>query len=623
MNDRSDLASATVASFPDLGSEPRTLSIVMCGPVDSGKSTLSDHLLSQREQAIERQSGRAESTILAEPIADHFATEREQRGATENIYRFFSTGKRHFAIADAPGDGRYIWDVVTAASAADIAVIVVDARTAIDEKTRFHSQIVSLMGAKHIVLAINKVDLVQDGQARFKEIEADFRKFAQSFGSLQSLVAIPLSASSGANVVETSKVAPWYKGPTLLQHLEGLPIERDEQKAFRMPVRHVQMGGQGYPRITGTIVSGETSPGDAVRVLPSGKSAKVEKLLSGDDELDAAQTGQSVALTLDRGIDNSSGGVIVQANAPCEVADQFEVNILWADDNEMFPGRQYDLKCGTRTVPASITRIKHRLDINTFAELAAERLQLNHIGRCTISTLEPIAFEPFETNRSMGSFILIDRITKETVGLGVIDFALRRSSNIHRQDTKIDRQQRSVMKKHRSVVLWFTGLSGSGKSTIADLVEQQLVKRDVHTMILDGDNVRHGLNRDLGFTDTDRVENIRRISEVSKLFFDAGVVTLVSFISPFRDERRMARQTIGDEHFLEIHVNTPLEIAEQRDVKGLYAKARAGEIKNFTGIDSPYEEPENAELTLDTSQLSEKEAAGKVIKLLERRGFIK
>ncbi len=633
VNTDPNAARAFVGSFFETRACLNTLHFITCGSVDDGKSTLIDRLLFESNQIFDDKSASIESAnqthgswgtaIDLAPLVDSQAAEREQGIAIDIAYRFFSTEKRRFAVADTRGHEQYTRNIATAASTADLAVILIDARAGILEQTRRHSQIVSLMGIQHVVLAVNKMDLVQYDQARFREIEDEYQEFAQSLRSFRSLVAVPLSALSGANVAESSGDMPWYEGSNLLHHLENVSVKQiDEPGAFRMPVQHVQPPNLGSYGFSGMIVSGQAGPGDAVRVLPSGKKASVEKVLLGDDELDIAQAGQSVKLTLDRKIDISRGDVIVQADDPCEVADQFEVNILWMDDNEMHPGRQYNLKCGTRTVSASITRIKHQLDINTFAELAAERLTLNEIGRCTISTQEPIVFESYQTNRFMGSFILIDRMTNRTAGLGMIDFALRRSSNIHPQDMKVDRKQRALTKGHSAAVLWFTGLSGSGKSTIADLVEQELVSRDVHTMTLDGDNVRHGLNRDLGFTDTDRVENIRRISEVSKLFFDAGIVTLVSFISPFREERRMARQTVGGDHFLEIHINTPLEIAEQRDVKGLYAKARAGEIKNFTGIDSAYEEPENADLTLDTSQLSANKAAEKVIALLEAKGFI-
>ncbi len=623
-----------VSAFFEAQAGLSTLRFITCGSVDDGKSTLIGRLLFESKQIFDDQlasvanASRAHGTQGAQVdlalLVDGLAAEREQGITIDIAYRFFATERRRFIVADTPGHEQYTRNMATAASTADLAVLLIDARAGILEQTRRHSHIVSIMGTRHIVLAINKMDLVDHSEERFREIEGQYREFAAELSAFDTLTAIPVSALSGANIIERSSAMEWYTGPTLLGHLETVSNDRDSgARPLRMPVQHVVRPNLDFRGFSGQIVSGTVRPGDAIRVLPSAKPATVKEVWLGEDALDVAETGRSVTLTLDREIDVSRGDVIVQDDRPCEVADQFDTTVLWLDETAMLPGRRYDLKCGTRTVPASITRIKYRLDVNTFSELAATQLELNEIGHCTVSTRQPIPFESYATSRAMGSFILIDRLTNATVGLGMLNFALRRSSNIHRQDMKVDREARSDMKGHKAGVLWFTGLSGSGKSTIADLVEQELLRRDIHTMVLDGDNVRHGLNRDLGFTDADRVENIRRIAQVSRLFVDAGVLTLVSFISPFREERRMARNTVGEDAFVEVYVNTPLEIAEQRDVKGLYAKARSGEITNFTGIDSAYEEPQQADITVDTSKSTAQEAADQVISALVERGFIR
>jgi bifunctional enzyme CysN/CysC len=613
-------------------SELTLLRFITCGSVDDGKSTLIGRLLLESKQIFDDQlaavqsASRVHGTQGAEIdlalLVDGLASEREQGITIDVAYRFFATSKRKFIVADTPGHEQYTRNMATGASTADLAVILVDARHGLMTQTRRHSQIVSLMGTGHVVLAVNKMDLVDWSEERFREIEEEYREFAVQLGPFKSVTAIPVSALTGDNVTSQSESMTWFNGPSLIEQLETVEVA-----PFRLPVQFVRRPSLDFRGYSGRIAGGEVRPGDEIRVVPSGQTAKVSRIVLGDTDLESAGTGRSVTLTLDREIDISRGNTICGKADPATAADQFEVTLLWMDEAEMLPGRRYLLKCGTQSVPASVTRIKHKIDVNTFAELAAEKLDMNEIGECNISVEKPIVFDPYLQNRETGAFILIDRVTNATVGLGMIRFALRRSTNIHLQSTKIGQNERTELKRHEPSVLWFTGLSGAGKSTIADIVEQRLVERCIHTMLLDGDNVRHGLNRDLGFTDADRVENIRRIAEVSSLMFEAGVVTLVSFISPFRSERRLARRAIetkegGEGRFLEVYVATPLEEAERRDVKGLYAKARAGDIKNFTGIDSPYEEPEDPELVLDTTAMSALEAADKVIADLVKRGII-
>ena len=614
------------------------LRFITCGSVDDGKSTLIGRLLFESKQIFDDQLAAVEAASRAHGtqgaavdlalLVDGLASEREQGITIDVAYRFFATTKRKFIVADTPGHEQYTRNMATGASTADLAVILVDARHGIQTQTRRHSQIVSMMGTRHVVLAVNKMDLVGYDEAVFARIEAEYRAFAEQLGPFDTVTAIPLSALTGANVTERSPDMAWHDGPSLIEHLETVPTgSADPAGPFRMPVQYVSRPSLDFRGFSGLVAGGRVAPGDTVRAVPSAQTATVKRVVLGKDDLDEAATGRSVTLTLDREIDISRGDVLCAADAPAEVADQFDVTILWMDEAALLPGRRYLLKSAAQTVPASVTRIKHRLDVNTFAELAAEELAMNEIGECNISTEKPVVFDPYAQNRTTGAFILIDRLTNATVGLGMIRFALRRASNIHMQALRIGRTERAELKRHEPAVLWFTGLSGAGKSTVADLVEARLVERGVHTMLLDGDNVRHGLNRDLGFTDADRVENIRRIAEVSRLMFDAGLVTLVSFISPFRDERRLARNAIeqtegGEGRFLEVFIDVPLTVAEERDVKGLYAKARAGEIKNFTGIDSPYEPPENPEMRLDTSAMPPSDAADAVIRQLVERGIV-
>ena len=611
------------------------LRFITCGSVDDGKSTLIGRLLVETKNILDdqidavvrdsqRHGTQGQETDLA-LLVDGLAAEREQGITIDVAYRFFSTDRRKFIVADTPGHEQYTRNMATGASTAELAIILVDARHGLVTQTLRHSHIVSLMRTPHILVAVNKMDLVDYSRSVFDTIEMEYRRFAEGLGSFRSIRAIPISALSGANVTSPSSAMPWYDGPTLLAHLEQVETTIPSAQPLRFPVQHVARPNSDFRGYAGQIAAGAVSQGDAVRIVPSGLEARVSAIVLGSQELASAQTGRSVTLCLDREIDVSRGDVICAAESPAATGDQFEASVLWMNEEPLLPGRRYLLKCATSSVPASVTRIKYRTNVATFAQLAANHLALNELGVCNLSLDRVIAFDPFVDIKPMGSFILIDLATNATVGLGMLRFPLRRAANIHAQSMRIDRQARAQLKGHGSAVLWFTGLSGSGKSTIADIVEQRLADRRVHTMVLDGDNVRHGLNRDLGFTDADRVENVRRIAEVSRLFFEAGVVTIVAFISPFRSERALARGAIeragGKGRFVEIHVHAPLEVAEKRDVKGLYAKARAGTIANFTGIDSAYEVPVEPELVLDTTAMSAEEAATIVIEHLDRHGL--
>ena len=538
-------------------------------------------------------------------------------------YRFFSTEKRKFIVADTPGHEQYTRNMATGASTADLAIILIDARKGILTQTRRHSFIVSRLGIENIVLAINKMDLVDYSQQVFSDIEIAYREFARDLGGIEHISAIPMSALEGDNIVERSANMDWYTGPSLLDHLETVGVRDAAQtKPFRMPVQWVNRPNLDFRGFAGYIASGTIEPGDRVKVLPSAKESTVKSIVTMDGDLNEAVAGQSVTLTLEDEIDISRGDIICASGDPAEVANQFETTILWMADEPLYPGRPYLLKIGTATVNATITRPKYRIDVNTLAHEAALELDLNEVGVCNISLDRTIAFDPYDDNRETGGFILIDKITNATVGMGMIHFALRRSSNVHWQALDVDRTTRASIKGQKPVVLWFTGLSGSGKSTIANIVDRKLIAMGAHTMMLDGDNVRHGLNKDLGFTDADRVENIRRVAEVAKLMTDAGLITLVSFISPFRAERRLARELMGEDEFKVVYVDTPIEVAEARDAKGLYKKARAGQIKNFTGIDSPYETPENAAITIDTTTTSPEDAAEQIIEMMAQWGVI-
>jgi bifunctional enzyme CysN/CysC len=608
------------------------LRFITCGSVDDGKSTLIGRLLYESKlifedqlaalEADSRKVGTQGDRIDFALLVDGLAAEREQGITIDVAYRFFSTEKRKFIVADTPGHEQYTRNMATGASTADLAVVMIDARKGVLTQTRRHSFIVSMLGVRHVVLCINKMDLMGYAQHVYNEIDEDYRAFAASLG-IQNIVTIPVSALEGDNVTVHSERMPWYNGPTLMDHLETVDVDTDDQaRPFRMPVQWVNRPNLDFRGFAGQIASGVVRPGDRIKALPSGRESRVARIVTHDGDLDQAVAGQSVTLTLADEIDISRGDVIATADAPCEVADQFEAHILWMSRDHMLPGRPYVMKIGARTVACTPASPKYKVNVNTLEELAAKTLELNEIGVCNLSLDRDIAFDPYVQNRDTGGFILIDRLSNETVGMGLLHFALRRASNIHRQAMEIDKAARAEQKNQKPAILWFTGLSGSGKSTIADIVSQKLHALNRHTATLDGDNVRHGLNRDLGFTDVDRVENIRRVAEVSKLMVEAGLIVLTSFISPFRAERQMARSIVEEGEFVEIFVDTPLEVAESRDVKGLYKKARAGEIKNFTGIDSPYEAPRAAEITVDTSRMSAEEAADRIVGWLEERGYL-
>jgi bifunctional enzyme CysN/CysC len=603
------------------------LRFLTCGSVDDGKSTLIGRLLYDSKMIFEDQLAALEADskrvgtqggdIDFALLVDGLAAEREQGITIDVAYRFFSTEKRKFIVADTPGHEQYTRNMVTGASTADAAIILIDARKGVLTQTRRHSYLVSLLGIRHVVLAINKMDLVGWSQEVFDSILAEYHDFAAQIG-IKAFTAIPMSALKGDNITEPSDKTPWYSGPPLMRWLEEAPIEDDLQaKPFRMPVQWVNRPNLDFRGFSGLVASGVIKPGDRVKALPSGRESTVERIVTLRGDLPEAVAGQSVTITLTDEIDISRGDVLSIAGQPPEVADQFEATIVWFDDEPLLPGRPYLLKLGTRTVSAQVAEPKHKVNVNTLEKLAATRLELNEIGVANLSLSAPIAFDPYAENKDLGGFILIDRMSNRTVGAGMLHFALRRSQNIHWQATDISKAARAAAKGQKARVVWFTGLSGSGKSTIANLLEKRLAAEGRHTYLLDGDNVRHGLNRDLGFTDEDRVENIRRVAEVSKLMVDAGLIVLVSFISPFRAERRLARELLGEGEFVEVFVDTPLAEAEKRDVKGLYAKARKGELKNFTGIDSPYEAPENAEIRIDTTQLTAEQAAEAIFGWLE------
>lgn len=589
-----------------------TLNFITCGSVDDGKSTLIGRLLFESKSIFDdqlaalandsRQYGTQGANIDLALLVDGLQAEREQGITIDVAYRFFATDERRFRVADTPGHEQYTRNMATGASTASLAVILIDARKGVLVQTRRHSRIVTLMGIKHVVLAVNKMDLVRFDEGAFNAAVADYKVFAADLG-LTSLQAIPLSGLEGDNVVLPSSRMPWFRGPALLPYLNGVNTQGAQaQSAFRMPVQWVNRPGPDFRGFCGRVASGALRAGDAVRVLPSGVQTQVKALWSGPNRLTQASVGDAITLMLRDEVDASRGDVLVAVDAPPEVADQFEARLLWMSEHAMSPGRQYWMKLACKEVTATVTTIKYREDVNTGARLAATSLALNEMATVNLSTSTPLVFEPYAVNPVLGGFILIDRLTFETVGAGMIDFALRRASNIHWQALEMNKATRAAHKHQTARCIWFTGLSGSGKSTIANLLEKRLYALGRHTYLLDGDNVRHGLNRNLGFTEADRVENIRRTAEVAKLMVDAGLIVLVSFISPFEAERRMARSLFVPEEFVEVYVDSPLAACEQRDVKGLYAKARRGELKNFTGIDSPYEAPATAEVHLLTAQ---------------------
>jgi bifunctional enzyme CysN/CysC len=608
------------------------LRFITCGSVDDGKSSLIGRLLYETKMIFEDQfaalkddskkAGTRGGEVDFALLVDGLAAEREQGITIDVAYRFFTTERRKFIVADTPGHEQYTRNMVTGASTADLAVILIDARKGVLTQTRRHSYLAALLGIRHIVLAVNKMDLVDYSQEIFTQIERDYRGFARQI-KLEAITCIPVSAVAGDNVTTRSDRTPWYSGPALLQHLETVEaVDPAQGGAFRMPVQWVNRPNPDFRGFAGLIASGVVRRGDVLRVLPSGRTSTVARVFSGEGEASSAVAGESVTLTLADEIDVSRGDVLAAAEDPPLVANQFEATIVWMHDEPLLQGRSYLLKLATQTVTATVAPIKYRVNVNTLEHLAAKKLDLNDIGVCGLEVSSAIAFESYRDSRVLGGFILIDRLTNNTVGAGLLHFALRRSQNVHWQALDVNKVARARLSHQKPCILWFTGLSGAGKSTIANLVEKQLHADGRQTYLLDGDNVRHGLNKDLGFTDGDRVENIRRVAEVARLMVDAGLIVMVSFISPFRSERRMARGLVEAGEFIEVFVDTPLAQAEARDVKGLYKKARRGELKNFTGIDSPYEAPENPEIHLDTAQLTPEAAALRVIKHLRDAGNI-
>ncbi len=631
MNTQSEI-STDIEWYLKSQEEKGMLRFITCGSVDDGKSTLIGRLLWDSKMLFEDQLatlaseskrvGTQGGNIDYALLLDGLQAEREQGITIDVAYRFFATDKRKFIVADTPGHEQYTRNMVTGASTADLAVILIDARKGILTQTMRHSFLVSLLGIKNIVLAVNKMDLVEYDEEIFNTIVKAYEKFAEQL-SFESITPIPLSALEGDNVISASNNTPWYTGPSLITHLETIQTEEDFlSKPFRMPVQWVNRPNLDFRGFSGTVSSGAIHVGDGIVEPASGQTSTVKEIVTFDGNLEKAIAGQAITITLTDEIDISRGDVLCALQDRPATADQFEAKLVWMSDEELLPSRNYILKLGTTTTTARVSALKHKINVNTLEKTAAKTLELNEIGVCNFALDKAISFDPYQDNRKTGSFILIDRFTNATVGAGVIDFALRRAENIHWQSVDINKEVRAIQKGQKPAVLWFTGLSGSGKSTIANALEKKLHAMNKHTYLLDGDNVRHGLNKDLGFTDADRVENIRRVGESAKLFVDAGLITLVSFISPFRSERQMARNLMAEGEFLEVFVDTPLEVCEQRDIKGLYAKARAGEIKNFTGIDSDYETPENAEIIIDGANTAIEDAADIIIAELKNRGMI-
>jgi bifunctional enzyme CysN/CysC len=608
------------------------LRFITCGSVDDGKSTLIGRLLYESKfifddqlaalEADSRRVGTQGGALDFALLVDGLTAEREQGITIDVAYRFFTTERRKFIVADTPGHEQYTRNMATGASTADVAVILIDARKGVLIQTRRHSFIVSMLGIRHVALAVNKMDLVGYDQAVFDRIAADYREFAAGLG-LTDVAAIPVSALRGDNVVEPGANMPWYDGPPLLRYLETVEAGADAAAGpFRLPVQLVTRPDLDFRGYAGIITGGTVRPGDEVRVLPSGATATVKRIVTFDGDLPVAETGQSVTLTLDREIDVSRGDLIVAAADPAGVADQFEAHLVWMHPDPLLPGRPYLMKLGSSTASCSVTHIKHGINVNTMEPTPATTLAVNDIAVANIATDRRLPFDPYQANRETGGFVLIDRLTNVTVGAGLIDFALRRSDNIHWQALDVTKEARAAIKGHRPGVVWFTGISGAGKSTIANALERRLHALGCHTATLDGDNVRHGLNRDLGFTDADRVENIRRVGEVAKLMADAGLLVLVSFISPFRAERDAARALVDPGEFVEVFVDTPLDVAEGRDRKGLYRKARAGSLPHFTGIDSPYEPPPSPEVRIDTTASGVAESVEQIVSRLRAQGIV-
>ena len=632
MPQHSDLIASDIEAYLKAQDEKGMLRFITCGSVDDGKSTLIGRLLWDSKQIFEDQlaalehdskrSGTQGDNIDFALLLDGLQAEQEQGITIDVAYRFFSTDKRKFIVADTPGHEQYTRNMATGASNADVAVILIDARKGILTQTRRHSYIVSMVGIKKVVLAVNKMDLVDFDQHTFDTITKAYQDFAAPLG-FADIQAIPVSALNGDNIIEAGAHSPWYTGPTLLQHLETVDVTSDEtSKPFRMPVQWVNRPNLDFRGFSGTIASGTVKPGDALVVPASGQTSKVARIVTFDGDLDVAGPGQAVTLTLEDEIDVSRGDMLSGATDRPDFADQFEAKLIWMHDDPLLPSRNYLIKIGTSTASAQVSELKYKVNVNTLEHLPGKTLMLNEVGICNVSLDRPLPFDAYGDNSGTGNFILIDRFTNATVGAGMIDFALRRASNIHWQALDVHKQARAELKGQKPCVLWFTGLSGSGKSTIANLVEKKLHSLRHHTYTLDGDNVRHGLNRDLGFTDVDRVENIRRVGETAKLLVDTGTITLVSFISPFTAERRMAREMVAADEFVEVFVDTSLQECERRDAKGLYAKARAGQLQNFTGIDSAYEAPTAAEIHIDGDDTSAEHACDQIVAALHQRGIL-
>ncbi len=629
----SDLIAEDIGQYLKAHEHKSLLRFITCGSVDDGKSTLIGRLLYDSKMLFEDQLEALEADSKKDGtqggeldfalLVDGLAAEREQGITIDVAYRFFSTELRKFIVADTPGHEQYTRNMVTGASTADVAVVMIDARRGVLTQSRRHSYLASLIGIRKVVLAVNKMDLMDYSEKVFNAIVDDYRTFAKQI-NLHDVTAIPMSALRGENITEQSEHMPWYRGTTLMGYLETVEIDEAHQQklSFRMPVQWVNRPNLDFRGFTGTIASGVVRPGDRVRVLPAGQESRISRIVTLDGDLQQAVAGQSITLTLTDEVDCSRGDVLSTAEDPASVADQFQVSLIWMHEQPMLAGRPYLMKIGVKTLSVTLAVPKYKINVNTMEHLAAKELALNEIGVCNLFSSQPIAFDPYKDNRETGSFILIDRLTNATVGAGLIEFSLRRSQNIHMQHVDVNKKARAEQMGQQPVLLWFTGLSGAGKSAIANLLETRQYARGRHTYLLDGDNVRHGLNRDLGFTDADRVENIRRVAEVSKLFVDAGMIVLTAFISPFRSEREMARGLLQEGEFIEIFVDTPLAVAEERDPKGLYKKVRRGELKNFTGIDSPYEVPSKPDIHIQTIKLTPEGAVDRIIEVLTERGFI-
>ncbi|HZO23883.1 MAG TPA: sulfate adenylyltransferase subunit CysN [Steroidobacteraceae bacterium] len=622
----------SVAADGPRGPGRSLLRFLTCGSVDDGKSTLIGRLLYETRLILDdqlaalaldsRRHGTSGPDIDFALLVDGLEAEREQGITIDVAYRYWATAHRSFIVADTPGHEQYTRNMATGASNSDAAVILMDARKGVLTQTRRHTYICALLGIRHLVLAVNKMDLEGYSAERFHDLVAEYLRFTDSLG-FASITAIPVSARFGDNITASSEQMRWYDGPTLLACLERLDVEHDlDDKPFRFPVQWVNRPSADFRGFSGTIVSGRVRSGERLIVATSGQESTLTRIVTADGDLQEARAGDAVTLTLADAVDVARGDVLARPDSRPEVVDQFAAHLLWMTEEAMLPGRSYLMRIGTRYVPARITSLKHKVDVNTLEHIAAKTLTLNEIGLCNLATAAPVAFDPYSENRATGAFILVDRFTNATAGAGMITFGLRRATNIHRQSVLIDKAARLRMQGHRPAILWFTGLSGSGKSTIASVLERELHAHGAHTYMLDGDNLRHGLNRDLGFTDVDRVENIRRAGEVARLFVDAGLIVLCSFISPFRAERRMVRELVDPDEFIEIFIDTPLEECMRRDPKGLYARALQGKIKNFTGLDSPYEVPESAEIVIDTRQGSPDGAAQQIIEILRERRIV-